>query len=181
MKELGRTTWNDTHNITPLSRTPRVCHRRLAVGRSLHGGRIYTHTILCGAIWQKKFSWKKNYSTSLGYIHCYMKHFVRFGTICITWKIAQSIAYKQYAFIEWNSPFCWDLSLRLDIPLRWDTSPQINTHCNFQNMRTVITSNLKLKLKICSDLSNMGIKWPWNTLTWTLENSKSGKSHNQYF
>ena len=31
---------NDTHNITSLIRTAQVCDRRLAVGRSLHGGRV---------------------------------------------------------------------------------------------------------------------------------------------
>ena len=44
MKELGRSTWNDTHNITSLIRTPQVCLRHLADGRSLHGGRVQTHT-----------------------------------------------------------------------------------------------------------------------------------------
>ena len=44
MKELGRSSNNNTHNISSLIHTPQVCHRRLAVGRSLHGGRVYTHT-----------------------------------------------------------------------------------------------------------------------------------------
>ena len=42
MKELGKS--NNTHNISSLIHTPQVCHRRLAVGKSLHGGRVYTHT-----------------------------------------------------------------------------------------------------------------------------------------
>ena len=43
MKELGTSTWNNTKNITSLICTPQVCHRRLAVGRSLHSGRVSTH------------------------------------------------------------------------------------------------------------------------------------------
>ena len=44
MKELGRGTAYNTHNITSLIRTPQVCIRHLADGRSLHGRRVYTHT-----------------------------------------------------------------------------------------------------------------------------------------
>ena len=44
MKELGRSSSNNTHNIPSLIHTPQVYHRRLAVGRSPHGGRVYTHT-----------------------------------------------------------------------------------------------------------------------------------------
>ena len=43
MKELGRGTAYNTHNITSLIRTPQVCIRHLADGRSLHGG-THTHT-----------------------------------------------------------------------------------------------------------------------------------------
>ena len=38
MKELGRGTAYNTHNITSLIRTPQACIRHLADGRSLHGG-----------------------------------------------------------------------------------------------------------------------------------------------
>ena len=38
MKELGRSTSDNTHNIISLILTPQVCHRRLAAGRRLHGG-----------------------------------------------------------------------------------------------------------------------------------------------
>ena len=44
MKELGRGTAYDTHNTTSLIRTPQVSIRHLADGRSLPGGRVYTHT-----------------------------------------------------------------------------------------------------------------------------------------
>ena len=44
IKELGRSTWNDTHNITSLISTPQVCIRHLADGTGLHGGRVQTHT-----------------------------------------------------------------------------------------------------------------------------------------
>ena len=45
MKELGRGTSYNTHNITSLIRTPQACIRYLADGRSLHGGRVQnTHT-----------------------------------------------------------------------------------------------------------------------------------------
>ena len=44
MKELGRSTWNDTDNITSLIRTFQVCLRHLTDGRSLHGARVQTHT-----------------------------------------------------------------------------------------------------------------------------------------
>ena len=44
MKELGRSTAYDTHNTTSLIRTPQVSIRHLADGRSLPGGRVYTHT-----------------------------------------------------------------------------------------------------------------------------------------
>ena len=37
MKELGRSTWNDTHNVTLLIRTPQVCIRHFADIRNLHG------------------------------------------------------------------------------------------------------------------------------------------------
>ena len=40
MKKIVRSTWNNTHNITSLIRTPEVCLRRLAVGRYLLGGRV---------------------------------------------------------------------------------------------------------------------------------------------
>ena len=40
MKELGRGTAYNTHNTTSLIRTPQVCIRRLADGRSLHDGRV---------------------------------------------------------------------------------------------------------------------------------------------
>ena len=43
MKELGRGTAYNTHNTTSLIRTPQACIRHLADGRSLHGGRVYTH------------------------------------------------------------------------------------------------------------------------------------------
>ena len=39
MKEIDRSTWNDAHNITSLIRTPQVCLRHLADGRTLQGGR----------------------------------------------------------------------------------------------------------------------------------------------
>ena len=42
MKELGRGTAYNTHNITSLIRTPQACIRYLADGRSLYGGRAYT-------------------------------------------------------------------------------------------------------------------------------------------
>ena len=49
MKELGRSFWNDTHNITSLILTTQVYIRHLADGRSLHGIRIqaniHTHTL----------------------------------------------------------------------------------------------------------------------------------------
>ena len=44
MKELGRGTAYNTHNIASLIRSPQVCIRHLADGRLLHGGRVYTHT-----------------------------------------------------------------------------------------------------------------------------------------
>ena len=47
MKELGRSTGDDTHNITLLICTLQKCLRHLADGRSLHGGRVentHTHT-----------------------------------------------------------------------------------------------------------------------------------------
>ena len=44
MKELGRNTSINTHNITSLIRTPQVRHRHLAVGRSLQYKHTYTHT-----------------------------------------------------------------------------------------------------------------------------------------
>ena len=44
MKEFVRSSGNNTHNISSLIRTPQVCHRRLPVGRSLHGGRVWIHT-----------------------------------------------------------------------------------------------------------------------------------------
>ena len=44
MKELGRGTAYNTHNITSLIRTPQACIRHLAEERSLHGGRVYAHT-----------------------------------------------------------------------------------------------------------------------------------------
>ena len=40
MKELGRSTWNDTHNITSLIRIPKVCLRNLADGRRVHDRRV---------------------------------------------------------------------------------------------------------------------------------------------
>ena len=40
MKEFGRSTWNDSDNITSLIRTPEVCLRHLANGRNLHDGRV---------------------------------------------------------------------------------------------------------------------------------------------
>ena len=43
MKELGRGTAYNIHNATSLILTPQVCVRHLADGRSLHGGRAYTH------------------------------------------------------------------------------------------------------------------------------------------
>ena len=43
MKELGRNTWNNTDNIISLIRTPQLCLRHLD-GRSLHSGRVQTHT-----------------------------------------------------------------------------------------------------------------------------------------
>ena len=45
MKELGRSTSDNTHNTTSLIRTlHQVCIRHLADRRSLHGGRVHTHT-----------------------------------------------------------------------------------------------------------------------------------------
>ena len=40
IEELGRSTWNDTHNITSLICAPQVCPRHLADGRGLRGGRV---------------------------------------------------------------------------------------------------------------------------------------------
>ena len=40
MKELGRSTQMNIHNTRSLIRTSQVCIGHLAVGRSLHGGRI---------------------------------------------------------------------------------------------------------------------------------------------
>ena len=44
IKELGRSTQINIHNTRWLIRTSQVCLGHLAVGRALHGGRIYTHT-----------------------------------------------------------------------------------------------------------------------------------------
>ena len=59
MKELGRSTWNDTHNITSLIRTPQVCLRHLADGRSLHGGRVQTHTHIHAHTPTRKYYFQK--------------------------------------------------------------------------------------------------------------------------
>ena len=45
MKELGRGTHQNIHNTRSLIRALQARHIHLADGRSLHGGRIYTHTI----------------------------------------------------------------------------------------------------------------------------------------
>ena len=37
MKELGRSTWDDTHNTRSLIRTRQLCLRHLEDGRSLYG------------------------------------------------------------------------------------------------------------------------------------------------
>ena len=44
MKELGRGTAYNTHNITSLIRTRQACIRHLADGRIL--GRVYMHTAM---------------------------------------------------------------------------------------------------------------------------------------
>ena len=43
-KELGRGTAYNTHNISSLIRTSQVCIRHFVDGRSLHSGRVHTHT-----------------------------------------------------------------------------------------------------------------------------------------
>lgn len=46
IKKLGRSIWNDNHNITSMIRTPQVCPRRFGVGRSLTRWKsINTHTL----------------------------------------------------------------------------------------------------------------------------------------
>ena len=44
IKELRRSTQINIHNTRSSIRTSEVCLRHLAVGESLHGGRIYTQT-----------------------------------------------------------------------------------------------------------------------------------------
>ena len=43
MKKLGRSTQINIHNTRSLIRTPKVCLKHLAEGKSLHGG-THTHT-----------------------------------------------------------------------------------------------------------------------------------------
>ena len=47
IKELGKSTWNDTHNMTSSICTPQVCLRHVVDGRSLQVVRVKTqrHTL----------------------------------------------------------------------------------------------------------------------------------------
>ena len=47
MKGLSRSSQINIPNTRSLIRTPQVCVRHLAEGRSLHGGKIYTNTYMC--------------------------------------------------------------------------------------------------------------------------------------
>ena len=66
MKELGRGTAYNTHNITSLTRTPQAYIRHLADGRSLHGRRVQTHT---HTQWLSRFNQNKRKTVAPNITH----------------------------------------------------------------------------------------------------------------
>ena len=76
MKELGRSTQMNIHNIRSLIRTSQVCLGHLAVERSLHGEE-YKHTRTHTNIDETHFSLRSSQTFPNCYFHFY--YFVKFS------------------------------------------------------------------------------------------------------
>ena len=84
--EFGRSTWNDTHNITSLIRSSYLCLRRLAVGRSIHSRWVYTHT----------YTQTHKHTHTHTHTHTYVSFLNYFLNHLFTWIICFTIWIRLY-------------------------------------------------------------------------------------